>query len=72
MTTAPTWLGPIRQTAFVVADIEKSAREWAEVQDIGLNGLNHLAQFANVGMDGEGDAACPPSNGDHDLSHRLK
>lgn len=42
MTTAPTWLGPIRQTAFVVADIEKSAREWAEVQGVGPWFLYHV------------------------------
>ena len=46
--------------------------EWAEVQDIGLNRLYHLAQFFNVSVDGEGDATCPPSNGNDDLSHRLK
>lgn len=33
--TPPTWLGPIRQTAFVVADIEATAREWAEVHGVG-------------------------------------
>lgn len=33
--TAPTWLGPIRQTAFVVDDIEATAREWVEVHGVG-------------------------------------
>jgi len=42
MTTAPTWLGPIRQTAFVVPDIEKAAREWAHTQGVGPWLLYHV------------------------------
>ena len=42
MTTAPTWLGPIRQTAFVVPDIEKAAREWAHTQGVGPWFLYHV------------------------------
>src|SRR5215510_941252 len=33
--STPTWLGPVRQTAFVVSDIEACAREWAEVHGVG-------------------------------------
>ena len=31
----PTWLGPIRQTAFVVPDIEAAARQWVDVHGVG-------------------------------------
>jgi hypothetical protein len=33
--TAPTWLGPIRQTAFVVDDIEAAANEWVTTHGVG-------------------------------------
>ncbi len=33
--TVASWLGPIRQTAFVVRDIEAAANEWAERYGIG-------------------------------------
>jgi hypothetical protein len=33
--THPTWLGPIRQSAFIVSDIEATAREWARVHGVG-------------------------------------
>ena len=33
--TTPTWLGPVRQTAFVVSDIEAVAREWVDVHGVG-------------------------------------
>jgi len=31
----PTWLGPIRQTAFLVPCVEDAAREWVEVHGVG-------------------------------------
>ena len=33
--TTPHWLGPIRQSAFVVSDIEAAATEWVETQGVG-------------------------------------
>ncbi len=33
--SAPTWLGPVRQTAFVVGDIEAVARQWVDVHGVG-------------------------------------
>lgn len=34
-TGLPTWLGPVRQTAFVVDDIEAAAWEWVRVHGVG-------------------------------------
>ena len=33
--TTPTWLGPVRQTAFVVDDVEAAALEWATTHGVG-------------------------------------
>lgn len=33
--TAPTWMGPVRQTAFVVDDIEAAAWRWVDVHGVG-------------------------------------
>ena len=35
MSTNATWLGPIRQSAFVVNDIEVAAHEWAALHGVG-------------------------------------
>lgn len=32
---APTWLGPIRQTAFVVEDVETGAQQWVDAHGVG-------------------------------------
>ena len=42
MDIAPTWLGPIRQTAFVVDDIEVAAHDWASTQGVGPWFLYHV------------------------------
>jgi Glyoxalase/Bleomycin resistance protein/Dioxygenase superfamily len=34
-TDSPTWLGPVRQTAFVVDDIEAAAWEWVRTHGVG-------------------------------------
>lgn len=33
--THPTWLGPIRQSAFIVDDIDAAAMEWVQTQGVG-------------------------------------
>lgn len=33
--SAPTWLGPVRQSAFLTDDIEATATEWAETHGVG-------------------------------------
>ena len=33
--TTPTWLGPIRQSAFIVDDLEAAAMEWVTTQGVG-------------------------------------
>ena len=33
--TTPSWLGSVKQTAFVTHDIEATAREWVDVHGIG-------------------------------------
>jgi hypothetical protein len=33
--TNPTWLGPIRQSAFIVDDIDAAAMEWVRTQGVG-------------------------------------
>jgi hypothetical protein len=42
MVPAPTWLGPIRQTAFVVDDIEKAAHDWSATHGVGPWFLYHV------------------------------
>jgi len=41
-TAAPTWLGPIRQTAFVVDDIEAAAMQWVTIHGVGPWFLYHV------------------------------
>jgi hypothetical protein len=45
--TPPTRLGPIRQTAFVVADFEATVREWAEVHGVGPWFLYQVEEFVD-------------------------
>jgi len=48
----PGWLGPIRQTAFVVGDIEESARLWATVHGVGPWFISHT-EISNTNYRGE-------------------
>lgn len=40
--STPTWLGPVRQTAFVVTDIDAAAQEWVDVHGVGPWFLYHV------------------------------